>query len=122
DGVLDSGESCDDGDANSDTAPDACRSATCRPASCGDGVIDSGETCDPGGGERAQDDCVSRCGDFVDAGVAPPATEGGCSCRAAGASGGGRPLALLLGLALALARLRRRASRSPRGGRRPPAQ
>jgi cysteine-rich repeat protein len=102
DGVLDSGESCDDGGANPDTAPDACRLATCAPASCGDGVLDTGESCDPGGGDRAQDDCVSRCGDFVDAGTAPPPlTDGGCGCRAAHTSGGGFPLALLV-LALAL--------------------
>lgn len=45
DGVLDSGEQCDDGTANSDVAPDACRT-DCRFAYCGDGVIDNGEVCD----------------------------------------------------------------------------
>lgn len=48
DGVIDyPAEECDDGEANSDTAPNACR-AVCRPASCGDGVVDEGEACDEG--------------------------------------------------------------------------
>jgi cysteine-rich repeat protein len=45
DGVLNSGEECDDGPENSDTRPGACRS-NCRAAYCGDGVIDSGEECE----------------------------------------------------------------------------
>jgi len=45
DGTLDPGESCDDGPANSDVAPDACRT-DCTVATCGDGVIDSAEVCD----------------------------------------------------------------------------
>jgi len=48
DGTVNSGEACDDGSANSDTQPDACRS-DCRQAYCGDGVLDSGEECDEGG-------------------------------------------------------------------------
>lgn len=40
-------EQCDEGAANSDTQPDACRT-TCKPASCGDHVIDSNEECDDG--------------------------------------------------------------------------
>src|SRR5690606_11086878 len=47
DGVLSGAEVCDDGDGNSDSEPNACRS-NCRPATCGDGVVDSGETCDDG--------------------------------------------------------------------------
>jgi hypothetical protein len=39
-GVLDAGEECDDGAANSDTATDACRT-NCRLAGCGDGVEDT---------------------------------------------------------------------------------
>jgi cysteine-rich repeat protein len=39
------GEVCDDGAANSDTLPDACRT-TCHPARCGDGTLDTGEACD----------------------------------------------------------------------------
>lgn len=38
-------EECDDASANSDTAPDACRT-NCTLADCGDGVIDAGEQCD----------------------------------------------------------------------------
>ena len=40
-------EQCDEGEANSDTAPNACR-VVCRLASCGDAVLDDGETCDEG--------------------------------------------------------------------------
>ena len=42
DGVLQSAEECDDGAANSDTDPDACRT-DCRHARCGDGVVDTAE-------------------------------------------------------------------------------
>lgn len=48
-GVVDVGESCDDGTGNSDATPDACRS-DCMPARCGDGVVDTGEGCDDGTG------------------------------------------------------------------------
>ena len=44
-GVLEPGEACDEGLANSDTVTDACRT-TCVLATCGDGVVDSGENCD----------------------------------------------------------------------------
>jgi hypothetical protein len=47
DGILDDGEECDDGAANSDTEPDACRT-DCTLPYCGDGVIDDGEMCDDG--------------------------------------------------------------------------
>jgi cysteine-rich repeat protein len=47
-GVVESDEPCDDGAANSDTEPDACRT-TCRLPACGDGVTDSDEGCDDGG-------------------------------------------------------------------------
>lgn len=62
DGELEGLEECDDGQANSDTAPDACRT-DCRLARCGDGVADTGEACD---------------------GAAPGAT----TCQAAGYDGG----------------------------------
>lgn len=55
DGITTAPEQCDDGDANSDTAPDACR-ADCTLATCGDGVVDSGEDCDGG------PDCPADCG------------------------------------------------------------
>jgi cysteine-rich repeat protein len=62
DGVLDPGDVCDDGDRNSDTAPDACRT-DCMPAGCGDGVVDSGEECDDGtrngnGPAACRNDCT----------------------------------------------------------------
>jgi hypothetical protein len=44
-GVVDAGEQCDNGAANSDSAPDACRTS-CLSAKCGDGVVDTGEQCD----------------------------------------------------------------------------
>src|SRR5262245_8817419 len=43
-GQLDGDEVCDDGDANSDSEPNACRT-DCTAAHCGDGVIDDMETC-----------------------------------------------------------------------------
>ncbi len=95
DGVLDPGEECDDGAANSDEA--ACTSA-CTLASCGDGLLHVGvEICDHGddnGGYGAcREDCAGlgpHCGDGVmqDAfeDCEPAAIEGeggGCltSCR-----------------------------------------
>src|SRR5262245_52082615 len=60
DGVLDEGEECDQGSANSDTTRDACRT-NCRKASCGDHVQDSGEACDDGnawGGDGCTPLCV----------------------------------------------------------------
>jgi cysteine-rich repeat protein len=74
DGFVQAGaEECDEGAANSDTAPDACRT-TCVAAACGDSVIDTAETCDDG--NTADDDtcvgaCVgASCGDgFVETGV-----------------------------------------------------
>ena len=58
--VVESGEACDEGAANSDTAPDACR-LDCQLASCGDGVVDTGEVCDDGNtisGDGCQADCL----------------------------------------------------------------
>ena len=46
-GMMNPGEECDDGAANSDTIPNACRT-DCSEPSCGDGVIDDGEQCDDG--------------------------------------------------------------------------
>lgn len=63
DGVVQAGlaEQCDDGQANSDGAPDACRT-DCTLARCGDLVIDSGETCDDGNAVSG-DGCSSLCQD-----------------------------------------------------------
>jgi len=47
DGILDTGEACDNGANNSDVKPNGCRT-DCRRAYCGDGVIDAGEQCDDG--------------------------------------------------------------------------
>ncbi len=45
DGIVSHGEGCDDGEDNSDSAPDGCRKS-CLEASCGDGVVDAAEECD----------------------------------------------------------------------------
>ncbi|KAL6069177.1 Myxococcus cysteine-rich repeat-containing protein [Balamuthia mandrillaris] len=46
-GILESGEECDNGAANSNSQANACRE-DCTNARCGDGVVDSGEQCDLG--------------------------------------------------------------------------
>ena len=50
DGLLQPGEDCDNGAANSDATPDGCRT-DCSAAYCGDGVVDASETCDDGNAE-----------------------------------------------------------------------
>ena len=76
DGTLDPlCERCDDGAANSDVAPDACRT-TCRPARCGDGTVDTGETCDDGNRDDCDGcshDCQAEVGLGCGDGVAYPA-------------------------------------------------
>jgi cysteine-rich repeat protein len=71
-GVLEDGEQCDEGAANSDSEPDACRT-DCRVAHCADGVVDpgAGEECDDGN-QNAQEPNACRetcvlpsCGDGV---------------------------------------------------------
>lgn len=59
--VAVAGEECDDGGANSDEDPDACRT-DCVYAYCGDDVVDAGESCD--GEATCDDECevVSTCG------------------------------------------------------------
>ncbi len=57
--TLPCAEQCDDGAANSDTTPDACRT-NCQPAHCGDSVIDGGETCDDGNVDPC-DGCNALC-------------------------------------------------------------
>jgi MYXO-CTERM domain-containing protein len=54
------GEECDDGDDNSDTTPDACRT-NCRPASCGDAIVDTGEDCDEGDANDDSGACHTDC-------------------------------------------------------------
>lgn len=68
DGELQNWEQCDNGDANSNETPDACRD-TCRLPYCGDGVVDMGEQCDDGNdilGDGCTVTCVpSLCGNGV---------------------------------------------------------
>ncbi|MDX9721041.1 MAG: hypothetical protein RBU37_09840, partial [Myxococcota bacterium] len=61
-GIPEAGEECDNGTANSDDQPDACRT-DCTLASCGDGVQDSGEACDDGAAnsDAIADACRSSC-------------------------------------------------------------
>ena len=58
-GVLESDEQCDDGEANSDTLSDACRT-NCLGPRCGDAVLDSGELCDDGN-VLPGDGCSANC-------------------------------------------------------------
>lgn len=58
-GVIEGFEECDDGSANSDSTPDACRE-DCRAPWCGDEVVDSGEECDDGNG-LSGDGCPALC-------------------------------------------------------------
>ncbi len=61
------GEECDEGSENSDSEPNACRSA-CKKPSCGDGVVDVGpafgvvyqEQCDEGAGNVVVEDGMSN--------------------------------------------------------------
>lgn len=77
DGTVDDGEECDEGEDNSDTAANACRT-DCTRSRCGDGVEDSGEECDTGPmrsdvlPDLCRTDCtLPRCGDaIVDSGEA----------------------------------------------------
>ncbi|MGB1276952.1 MAG: hypothetical protein ACPG77_14505, partial [Nannocystaceae bacterium] len=58
-GEVESGEECDDGNANSDDA--ACTS-TCVAASCGDGFVHDGvEVCDDGVNNNSYEGCASDC-------------------------------------------------------------
>jgi len=98
DGLIDTLEECDDGPANSDTEPDACRT-TCVRAFCGDGIVDMGEECDGGGNDTdsVPDGCRSSChfaycgdgvvdtGELCDPGGGVPgaAVAGTCTTRCA---------------------------------------
>ncbi len=55
-------EQCDNGAANSDVLPGACRT-NCTTWACGDGVVDNGETCDDGAanGDLAGAVCRTNC-------------------------------------------------------------
>ena len=99
-------EVCDDGGANSDVVPNACRT-DCRPAHCGDGVVDSGEACDDGNVDPC-DGCDALCtveiGLVCGDGIPNPACGQSCDdanaisgdgcgadCVAERAYGGGKP-------------------------------
>jgi cysteine-rich repeat protein len=56
-GVVEAGESCDDG--NNDSG-DSCAGDCVTPPLCGDGVVDSGEDCDDGNRVSA-DGCEANC-------------------------------------------------------------
>ncbi len=67
--TVEQGEDCDDGQQNSDTTPNACRT-DCHLPACGDGVYDDGtEECDNGANNgvspsACMTDCtVTQCGD-----------------------------------------------------------
>ena len=91
-GQVEGVEECDQGEANSDSLPDACRT-DCTAARCGDGVTDTGEGCDDGRGnndvssDACRTDCTPpRCGDgVVDVGLGESCEDGntvsddGCS-------------------------------------------
>jgi len=71
DGVLDAGETCDDGNS---VAGDGCSAVCQSEATCGDGTVDAGESCDdgnvsPGDGCDAQCGLETSCGDGNTEGV-----------------------------------------------------
>jgi cysteine-rich repeat protein len=59
DGIIQDPEACDNGTANNDRVPDACR-IDCTAARCGDGVTDERETCDDANSIGA-DGCAPGC-------------------------------------------------------------
>ncbi len=72
-GELDPGEECDEGEDNSDTTPNACRT-NCSLPRCGDGILDDqfGEECDDGASNSdttpnaCRTDCsLPVCGDGI---------------------------------------------------------
>ena len=89
-GVMDAGEECDAGGANSDTEPDACRRA-CVAAFCGDGVMDTGESCDDGDANGPDGACSLTCGvDPPDAGMPDAGADAGADAGSDAGSDAGR--------------------------------
>lgn len=77
-GFVDSGESCDDGNASN---ADACTNA-CASASCGDGFLQAGEECDDGdtvSGDGCSADCATEADGGGTAGNGDDGDGGGCS-------------------------------------------
>jgi cysteine-rich repeat protein len=75
-GIVEDGESCDEGAANSDTTPDSCRT-NCTLPFCGDGVLDTSEQCDDGNnidGDGCQANCtlLTACSDGTPVGGTRP--------------------------------------------------
>ncbi|MCA9715399.1 MAG: DUF4215 domain-containing protein, partial [Myxococcales bacterium] len=91
DGFVELGEECDDGEGNSDDAPNACR-VDCTLPACGDGVLDDEtEECDDGG-TVASDGCDASCqleGDETDGTTSAGTDSGSDSDPSDGASTGG---------------------------------
>ncbi len=106
DGIVTAGfEECDDGAANSDSTPSACRT-NCLRARCGDRVVDDGESCDDGnvlGCDGCSASCTVEQGTVCGDGIVAPGCEqcddgngddgDGCDsgCRFERIPGGGSP-------------------------------
>ena len=102
DGVAVGFEGCDDGDANSDTKANACRT-NCQLPYCGDGVVDNLEECEDLNDDD-RDDCNNRC-------LRPAGYDDGCGCSTNGTGTSPVPTAILFGL-FGLFWLRRRVETS----------
>jgi hypothetical protein len=90
-GTVDGQEECDNGAANSDRTPDACR-LDCKRPKCGDGVVDKGEQCDPGTsgvGSAPDPNCRADCTQLSSQGSGGTGGGGSSGKGGAGGSGGG---------------------------------
>jgi uncharacterized protein (TIGR03382 family) len=109
-GILDPGELCDNGDRNSNSLPDHCRT-TCSVPRCGDGVQDSNEQCDDGN-LVSRDGCDRLC--RREDGFSDALGDGGTAAflirnrPPAGATGPGAVVAMAAGASMGWAWLRRR--------------
>lgn len=87
DGVRVGFEACDDGDDNSNTKANACRT-NCQLAFCGDGVVDALEECEDLN-DNDDDDCNNNC-------LRPAGYDSGWGCRADGIGSGQWPVAVFV--------------------------